>query len=91
MRRQTQGTSVRSRGPCGAPSASVLLPTVAVVTPLPQRSIRRSRGAVKWCGGDQLGHKLILVGKKGRGGRQGPFYRGLVRRGHKEGPDSLQS
>jgi hypothetical protein len=38
IRRQTQGTLAWSRVQCGAPSAPILRPMMASVSPLPQRS-----------------------------------------------------
>jgi hypothetical protein len=52
-RKQRQGKSARSQGPCGAPLASVLLPSVTVA-PLPQQPIGLGRGAVKRCGGERM-------------------------------------
>jgi hypothetical protein len=38
-KRRLQGTSMRSRGPCGAPPAFVLLPAVGATSPLPQQLV----------------------------------------------------
>jgi hypothetical protein len=64
MKWQLQGKSVRLRGPCGAPLASIPPPTVAVVTPLPQRPIKQGQGTVNWCSSERLWCKLSRVGKR---------------------------
>jgi hypothetical protein len=52
MKRRLLGMSARSRGPWGAPPASVLLPAVATVSSLPQRPVGQGLGVVKCCGGE---------------------------------------
>jgi hypothetical protein len=50
MRRRTWGIAVQSWGSCGAPPTLVLLPAVAVMSPLPWWPIGRGQGATKWRG-----------------------------------------
>jgi hypothetical protein len=46
-KKRTQGGSVRSGVPCGAPPALVLLPA-AVASSFPQQPVRLGRGMMKW-------------------------------------------
>jgi hypothetical protein len=77
-------------GACGAPPASIPLPTVAVVALLPQWLVGRGQAGARLCGGEWMGTSS-RDGERVGGGRRGPFYSGLDMRGCEETPTGFQS